>query len=70
MICKTLYIHRKQKIEQHERHYKPAIFTTRPNLQERYNVNKLWLWDEPNVRKISISMDRVGKLCIPPLTHQ
>jgi len=57
------------KIEQHEPYYKPAIFTTRPNLQERNHVNKLWLWDQPDVRKISMSMDRVGKLCIP-LTHQ
>ena len=49
-------MHRKQKIEQHEPHYKPAIFTTRPNLQDRYHVNKLWFWFEPNVKKISMSM--------------
>jgi hypothetical protein len=54
MICKTIYIHR--NIEQHEPHYKPAIFTTMPNLQDRYHVNKLWLWVEPDVRKISMSM--------------
>ena len=47
-------MHRKQKIEQHEPHYKPAIFTTRSNLQERNHVNKLWLWDDPDVRKISM----------------
>ena len=47
-----------------------AIYTTRPNIQERNHVNKLWLWDEPDVRKISMSMDWVGKLCIPQLTHQ
>ena len=57
-------IYRKQNIEQREPHYKPAIFTTRPNLQERYHVNKLWLWDEPDVRKIGMSM------CIPQLAQQ
>jgi hypothetical protein len=60
MICKTLYIHRKQNIEQDEPHYKPAMFTTRSNLQKRNHVNKVWLWDEPEVRKISMSMDRLG----------
>jgi hypothetical protein len=63
-------IYRKQNIEQRELHYKPAISTTRPNLQDRYYVNKLWLWDEPDVRKISMSMDRGEKLCILQLTHQ
>ena len=63
-------MHRKQNIEQHEPHYKPVMYTTRPNLQERYHVNKLWLWDEPNVRTISMSMDTGGTLCIPQLTHQ
>jgi hypothetical protein len=48
----------------------PAIFTTRPNLHERNHVNKLWLWDDSDVKKISMSMDRVGKLCISPLIHQ
>ena len=63
-------IYRKQNIEQRELHYKPAISTTRSNLQDRYYVNKLWLWDEPDVRKISMSMDRGEKLCILQLTHQ
>ena len=62
MICKTLYIHRKQNIEQHEPHYKPDVSTTWPNLQERYHVNKLWLWDDPDVRSISMSLDRVGTI--------
>ena len=70
MICKTLYIHRKQNIEQDEPHYKPAMFTTRSNLQERNHVNKRWLWDESHVRKISMSMDRGGKLCFLQLIHQ
>ena len=70
MICKTLHIHRKQNIEHHEPHYKPAMFTTRPNLQERNHVNKLWLRDEPDVRSISMLMDKVGKLCILQLAHQ
>ena len=69
MFCKTLYTHRKQKIEQHEPYYKPAISTTRSNLQEKYHVNKLWLSGGPDVRKICMSIGRVGKLCIP-LTHQ
>ena len=62
MICKTLYIHRKQNIEQHEPHYKPDVSTTWPNLQERYHVNKLWLQDDPDVRSISMSLDRVGTI--------
>jgi hypothetical protein len=68
MICKTL--HRKQNIYQHEPHYKPVIYMIRPNLQERYHVNKLWLWDETDVRTITMSMGKVGKLCIPQLAHQ
>ena len=68
MICKTLNI--QNNIEQHEPHYKPATSTTRSNLHERNHVSKLWLWDEPDVRKISMSMDRGGKLCFLQLTHQ
>ena len=63
-------MHRKQNIEHHEPYYKPIIYTTRSNLQEKNHVNKLWLWDEPDVRKISMSMDTGGTLCIPQLTHQ
>jgi hypothetical protein len=61
MICKELHIYIYiTKYRAARPHYKPAIFTTRPNLHERNHVNKLWLWDEPDVRKISMSMDRVG----------
>ena len=63
-------IYTKQNIEQHDPNYKPAVYTTRSNLHERNRANKLWLWDDSDVRKISMSMDRVGKLCISPLIHQ
>ena len=63
-------MHRKQNIQQHEPHYKPAVYTTRSNIHERNHVSELWLWDELDVRKISMSMDRVGTLCILQLTHQ
>ena len=64
----TMY--RKLNIQQHEPHYKPAVYMTRLNLHERNHVSELQLWDEPDVRKISMSMDRVGTLCILQLTHQ
>jgi hypothetical protein len=62
MICKTICIENKTSSNTNP--------TTRPNLQKRYHVNKLWLWDEPDVRKFSMSMDIVGTLCILQLAHQ
>ena len=62
IICKTLCIHNKRSSNTN-----PQLFT---RLGQTYKKDIMWLWDELDVRKISMSMGRVGILCIPQLAQQ